>query len=66
MGRFIAALLCALPALTVAAEAESLIEPGQWKVTSVTRMNGAFALPQVKVRCLTSEQAGDVGKTFGP
>jgi hypothetical protein len=37
-----------------------------WKVTSNTRMNGATAPPQVKLRCLSPDQAGDVGKTFGP
>jgi hypothetical protein len=59
------ALLCALPVLTVAAAAENLIEPGQWKITTNTLMNGAPMPPQVKARCLTPEQAGDVGKTFG-
>jgi Protein of unknown function (DUF3617) len=58
-------LLCALPGLTVAAAAENLIEPGQWKITTNTLMNGAPMPPQVKARCLTPEQAGDVGKTFG-
>ncbi|MEA2914830.1 MAG: hypothetical protein QOJ15_6911 [Bradyrhizobium sp.] len=58
-------MLCALPGLTVAAAAENLIEPGQWKITSNTLMNGATMPPQVKARCLTPEQAGDVGKTFG-
>jgi hypothetical protein len=29
-------------------------------------MNGAVSPPQVKARCLTPEQAGDVAKTFGP
>jgi hypothetical protein len=59
------ALLCALAVLTVAAAAENLIEPGQWKITTNTLMNGAPMPPQVKARCLTPEQAGDVGKTFG-
>src|SRR5450755_4405292 len=58
-------LLCALPVLTVAAAAEDLIEPGQWKITTNTLMNGSAMPPQVKARCLTPEQAGDVGKTFG-
>jgi hypothetical protein len=60
------ALLCLLPALIVSAGADNLtIEPGQWKVTSTTVMNGATAQPAVKGRCLTPEQAGDVAKTFG-
>ena len=60
-------LLCALPVLIVSAEASDLaIEPGDWKVTSTTVMNGATSLPAVKGRCLTPEQAGDVAKTFAP
>ncbi len=59
-------LLCLLPALIASARADNLtIEPGQWKVTSTTVMNGATAQPVVKGRCLTPEQAGDVAKTFG-
>jgi hypothetical protein len=59
-------VFCALAAPAAAAAAENLIEPGQWKVTSNTSVNGAAAPPQVKSRCLTPEQAGDVAKTFGP
>jgi hypothetical protein len=59
-------LLCALAVPTAAAAEENLIEPGQWKITTNTRMNGAAAPPQVKARCLTPEQTGDIGKTFGP
>jgi hypothetical protein len=59
-------LVCSL-ALIVSAEASDLtIEPGQWKVTSTTLMNGAVSPSGVKARCLTPEQAGDVAKTFGP
>jgi hypothetical protein len=65
MNRTWITLLCALPVLTVAAAAEDLIEPGQWKITTNTLMNGSAMPPQVKARCLTPEQAGDVGKTFG-
>jgi hypothetical protein len=60
------ALCCVLAALAVAAAADNLIEPGQWKVTTNTRMNGSAMPLQVKARCLTPEQAGDVGTTFGP
>ena len=60
-------LLCWLPMLAVSAKADTLaIEPGQWKITSSIVMNGAAMPPQVKLRCLTPEQAGDVAKTFGP
>jgi hypothetical protein len=60
-------LLCWLPVLMVSAQADMLaIRPGQWKITSSIVMNGAAMPSQVKQRCLTPEQAGDVTKTFGP
>ena len=66
MTRFGMTLLCSL-ALIVSAEASDLaIDPGQWKVTSKTVMNGAPPEPSVKARCITPEQASDVTKTFGP
>jgi Protein of unknown function (DUF3617) len=66
MIRYGITLLCLLPVLIASAGADNLtIEPGQWKVTSTTVMNGATAQPVVKGRCLTPEQAGDVAKTFG-
>jgi hypothetical protein len=67
MTRFVMTVLCWLPALMVAARADNLaIEPGQWKVTTHIMMNGAAMPAQIKLRCLTPEQAGDVVKTFGP
>src|SRR5665213_1982893 len=66
MGRFWMISSCALVALSASAAAETSIEPGQWKVTTHTMMNGGAMPPQVKARCLSAEQAGDVGKTFGP
>ena len=67
MSRFAITLFCLLALLRFSAAAENpSIEPGQWKVTSTTRMNGAAMAPGVKARCLTPEQAGDVAKTFGP
>jgi hypothetical protein len=67
MIRFGMTVLCSLPLLMVSAGADDLtIEPGQWKVTSNTAVNGAASPPAVKARCLTPEQAGDVAKTFGP
>ena len=59
-------MLCSIVATTGAAAADQLIEPGQWKVTSSTVVNGAATPPQVKARCLSPEQAEDVAKTFGP
>jgi Protein of unknown function (DUF3617) len=66
MTRFGMILLCALPLLGASAAAEGLIEPGQWKVTASTVMNGVVSPPQAKARCLTPEQTGDVATTFGP
>ena len=66
MNRLGLILLCVLPVLTLPAAADNLIEPGQWKVTSNTVMNGAAMQPAVKARCLTAEQVGDIAKTFGP
>ena len=61
------AVLGLLPLSMVSAAADDLaIEPGQWKTTSNTVVNGAAAPPSVKMRCLSPEQAGDVSKTFGP
>jgi hypothetical protein len=67
MIRFAMTWLCALPVLMVSAQADDLtIEPGQWKTTSNTVINGAAAPPSAKARCFTPEQAGDITKTFGP
>jgi hypothetical protein len=66
MTRFGVILLCSLQVAVASAAADNLIEPGQWKVTSNTVMNGAAMPPQVKARCLTPEQVGDLAKTFGP
>jgi hypothetical protein len=69
MTRLAMTLLCWLPALAVSAKADLLaVHPGQWKIASSIVMNGA-SVPsqmQMKQRCLTPEQAGDVAKTFGP
>ncbi|MBU6456629.1 MAG: DUF3617 family protein [Bradyrhizobium sp.] len=56
----------ALVAMMAAAGADESIEPGQWKITTKIRTNGGTMPPEVKARCLTPEQAGDLGKTFGP
>jgi hypothetical protein len=66
MIRLAVVLFCSLPLAAISAAADNLIEPGQWKVTAATTMNGAAAPPQGKARCLTPEQVGDVAKTFGP
>jgi Protein of unknown function (DUF3617) len=58
--------LFGLLATSAAASAESLIEAGEWKVTSSAVINGVTSPPQSKSRCLTPEQAGNVSATFGP
>jgi hypothetical protein len=42
------------------------IDPGLWKVTTRLIMNGAPMPVEVKNRCVSPEQAGDLVKTFGP
>ena len=59
-------LPCMLAAMQASAAAEGLIEPGQWNVTQSMVINGKVVPPQAKARCITSEQAADVAKTFGP
>jgi hypothetical protein len=59
-------LFCVVSMMAAPAAAENLIEPGQWKVTGMTAVNGAVSPPQAKARCVTPEQAEDVAKTFGP
>lgn len=67
MKRLVVALLVALAPLFCPARADDLsVEPGQWKVTSRTLMNGAVTPVTEKARCLTPEQARDVAGTFGP
>jgi Protein of unknown function (DUF3617) len=66
MMRLATILLCWLAASTASLAAENLIEPGEWKVTSTTIINGVAQPVQAKSRCITAEQAQDVAKTFGP
>ena len=66
MTRFVALVLLALVPGRAALAAEALVEPGEWKVTSMSIVNGARQPPQSKSRCITPEQAQDLVKTFGP
>lgn len=67
MNRFGIVLVCSLAMLTASARAETLsIEPGQWKVTAKTTVNGAAQPPKVTMKCVSPEQAGDVTKALGP
>ena len=42
------------------------LQHGLWKVTSTPAIDGAPGAPQVKLRCVTPEEAADVDKTFSP
>ena len=52
-------------ALSASAQSER-IESGLWKVTTRLVMNGNPMPVEVKNRCLSAEQAGDLAGTFGP
>lgn len=53
--------------LAASARAETIsIEPGQWKVTARTAINGGAQPPKATMSCLSPEQAEDVTKTLGP
>jgi len=54
-----------LAALASPAGAEG-IQHGLWKVTSTPTINGVPGAPQIKMRCVTPEEAADVDKTFSP
>jgi len=59
-------LLLGLLLVAAAARAEDMIEPGQWKVTTATTVNGVVQPAPEKMRCISPDQAADVVKTFGP
>jgi len=54
-----------LSAIALPAFAEG-IQHGFWKVTSAPAINGVPGAPQVKMRCVTPEEAADVDKAFSP
>jgi hypothetical protein len=63
----VAACVGMLCLVAPAANAQSeRIESGLWKVTTNVVMNGNPMPVEVKNRCLTAEQAGDLAGTFGP
>ena len=61
----VALVAALLSAFALPAVAESL-QHGFWKVTSTPTINGTPGAPQVKMRCVTPEEAADVDKTFSP
>jgi hypothetical protein len=54
-----------LLSLAGAAHADG-IQPGLWKITTRPEVSGNAGPPQVSMRCLSVEQAGDIDKTFSP
>jgi hypothetical protein len=52
-------------AVPAAAQNEK-IEPGHWKVTTNLIMNGNPMPVEVKMRCISAEQAADLVTTFSP
>jgi len=65
-GAWLCALGLGLLTATSIPAGENLVEPGQWKVTSTTVINGVVQPNQAKGRCISAEQAADIAKTFGP
>jgi hypothetical protein len=55
-----------LGAAAISPAAADGISPGLWQLTETVTMNGAAATPQVRTRCLSTEQAGDTAATFTP
>ena len=51
---------------TVPLIAADSIQPGLWKITTVTLNNGMRLPPQTNARCLTAEQANDIADMFSP
>ena len=51
---------------TVPLIAADSIQPGLWKITTVTLNNGMRMPPQTNARCLTAEQANDLADMFSP
>lgn len=51
---------------TVPLIAADSIQPGLWKITTVTLNNGMRLPPQTNARCLTAEQANDLADMFSP
>ena len=51
--------------VATAAQADG-IEPGLWRIINRTETGGVIGPPHVSSKCLTAEQARDLGTTFSP
>ena len=58
------AIVCLLLLFAIDVARAEPPEPG-WRVITTT-LSGPPSPPQVAMRCLTPEEVGDLGKTFGP
>jgi hypothetical protein len=52
--------------ITTPSMADEGIQPGLWKITTITLNNGQEMPPHVNSRCLTVEQAKNLADTFSP
>ena len=59
------AIVCLLLLFAIDVARAEPPEPGRWRVITTT-LSGPPSPPQVAMRCLTPEEVGDLGKTFGP
>jgi len=65
--RHTAPMLAAILLMSIAGAAcADGIEPGFWKITTRPEIGGNAGPPQISMRCLSAEQAGDLDKTFSP
>ena len=55
-----------LALMAMPSKAEDAIKPGLWKITTIMLNNGIKVPPQISMRCLTAEQAGNIAGTFSP
>jgi len=64
--RFCAALSAITLTLCNSSACADGVEPGLWKITTLTVSNGVAAPPRESTRCLTAEQTADIAATFSP
>jgi hypothetical protein len=57
--------LLTLPLIAASSAFAQTLEPGRWRIMTTT-VSGPLTPPQVAMRCLTQDDVGDLGKTFGP
>ena len=63
---FVLAAAAWLAVLTTSSRADEGIQPGLWKITTISLSNGVQMPQRVNSRCLTVEQANNLADTFSP